>query len=123
MRSGAGADVNTWEATESKMTAGSEMETAGVMGKSKETVSLEAEMVVGMECGVDTEVGTNLKSTVDRSRAVVGAKVSARCATVTARGNAGVDLRLMVVGTATGDDAAAVAKVRVGLIAEMILSA
>ena len=115
--------MNTWEATESKTMAGSEMEMVGVMGKSKETVSLEAETVVGMECGVDTEVGTNLKSTADQSRAVVGAKVSARCATMTARGNAGVDLRSMVVGTATRDDAVAVAKVQVGLIAEMIPSA
>ena len=58
VRSGSGADVNTWEATELKMRAGSEMEMGGVMGKSKETVSSEAEMVVGMESGVDTEVGT-----------------------------------------------------------------
>ena len=31
VRSGAGADANTWEATESKMTAGSETETVGVI--------------------------------------------------------------------------------------------
>ena len=35
----------------------------------------------------------------------------------------GADMQLTVVGTATGDDAVAVAKARVGLIAEMILSA
>ena len=88
--------MNTQEAMESKMTAGSETETAGVMGKSKETAGSEAEMVVGTESGVDTEVGMDSESTADRSRAVVG--------------------------TATGDDAAAVTKVQVGPIAEMIPS-
>ena len=61
-------DANTREATESKMTAGSEMETAGVTGKSKETAGSEAETVVGTESGVDTEVGTDSESTVDRWR-------------------------------------------------------
>ena len=50
------------------MTAGSETETVGVIGKSKETVGLEAEMVSGMESGVDTEVGMDSKLTADRSR-------------------------------------------------------
>ena len=49
------------------MTVGSETETAGVMGKSRETVGLEAEMVPGTESGADTEVGMDSKSTVDRS--------------------------------------------------------
>ena len=60
-------DANTREATESKMTAGLEMETAGAMGKSKETVGSEAETVAGMESGVDTEVGMDSESTADRS--------------------------------------------------------
>ena len=60
--------MNTREATESRMTVGSETETAGVMGKSKETVDSEAEMVSGTESGVDTEVGMDSKSTADRSR-------------------------------------------------------
>ena len=55
VRSRAGADANTWEATESKMMVGSEMETVGVMGKSKETGGSEVETVVGTESGVDTE--------------------------------------------------------------------
>ena len=59
-------DVNTQEAMESKMTVGSEMEMAGVMGKLKETAGLEAEMVAGMESGVDTEVGMDSKLTADR---------------------------------------------------------
>ena len=113
-------DANTWEATESKMTAGSEMETAGGTGKSKETAGSEVETVAGMESGVDTDAGMDSESIVDRSRAVAGAEASARCAIATGRGDAGVDLRLTVAGTVAGDDAAAVAKVRLGLIAEMI---
>ena len=66
-RSGAGADANAWEAMELKMTAGSEMETAGVTGKSKETMGSEAETVVGTESGVDTEAGMDSESTVDWS--------------------------------------------------------
>ena len=42
-------DVNTWEATESKMMVGLEMEMAGVTGKLKETVGSEAETVVGQK--------------------------------------------------------------------------
>ena len=99
------------------------MEMAGVMGKSKETASLEAEMVAGMESGVDTDAGMDLESTADQSRAVAGAEVSARCTITTGGGDVGADLRSMVAGTTTGDDAASVAKVRVGLIAEMIPSA
>ena len=49
------------------MTVGSETETAGVTGKSKETVGSEAEMVPGTESGADTEVGMDSKSTSDRS--------------------------------------------------------
>ena len=123
VRSRAGVDANIREATESKMTAGSEMETAGVMGKSKETAGSEAETVVGTESGVDTEVGTDSESTVDRIRAGAGAEVSARCAIATGRGDAGADLRSTVAGTVTGDDAAVVAKVWVGSIAEMVPSA
>ena len=51
-----------------------------------------------------------------------GAEASARCTITTAGSNAVADLRSTVVGTATGDDAAAVAKVGVGPIAEMVLS-
>ena len=68
VRSGAGVDANTWEATESKMMVGSETETAGVTGKSKETAGSEAETVAGMESGVDTEVRMDLKSTADQWR-------------------------------------------------------
>ena len=53
----------------------------------------------------------------------MGAEARARGAIATARGDAGVDLRSMVAGTATRGDVAVVAKVRVGMIAEMILSA
>ena len=112
--------MNTWEAMESKMMVGSETETAGVMGKSKEMTGLEAETVVGMEGGVDTEAGMDSESTADQSGA--GAEASARCAIVTAGGDVGADLRSTVAGTATRDDVAAVAKVQVGPIAEMVLS-
>ena len=113
-------DVNTREATESKMMAGLEMETGGVTGKSKETAGSEAETVVGTESGVDTEVGTNSESTADWSGAVAGAKASARCAITTSGGDAGVDLRSTVAGTVTGDDVAAVTNGRVSSIAETI---
>ena len=103
--------MNTWEATESKMTAGSEMKTVGAMGKSKETAGSEVETVAGTESGVDTEAGMDSESTVDQSRAVAGAKASARCTITTARGDAGVDLRSTVAGTTTRDEVAAVAKV------------
>ena len=111
VRSGAGVDANTQEAMELKTMAGSEMKTAGVTGKSKETVGLEVEMVAGMESGVDTEVGMDSELTVDQSGAVAGAEASMRCVIMTAGGDAGVDLQLMVVGTATGNGVAAVARV------------
>ena len=85
-------DANTWEATELKMTVGLEMETAGVMGKSKETVGSEAETVVGTESGVDTEAGMDLESTADWSGAVAGAEASARCTITTTGGDVGADL-------------------------------
>ena len=115
VRSRAGADANTWEATESKMMVGSETETVGVTGKSKEMTGSEVEMVAGTESGVDTEAGMDSELTVDQSRVVAGAEASARCVIVTT----GADMRSTVVGTATGDGAAAVTVVRVGLIAEM----
>ena len=59
--------MNTREDMESKMMAGSEIETAGVTGKSKETAGLEAETVAGTESGVDIEVGMDSESTADRS--------------------------------------------------------
>ena len=93
------------------MMAGSEMEMAGVMGKSKETAGSEAETVAGMGSGVDTAAGMDLESTVDQSGAVVGAEASAKCAMVTGGGDVGADMQLMVAGTATGDEAAAVTKV------------
>ena len=74
-----GADVNAREAMELKMTAGSEMETVGVMGKSKETADSEAEMMAGTESGADTDAGMDSESRVDRSGAVAGAEASARC--------------------------------------------
>ena len=74
-----GADANTREATESKMTAGSEMETVGATGKSKETADSEAETMAGMEGGADTDAGMDSESRVDRSGAVAGAEASARC--------------------------------------------
>ena len=73
-------DANTQEATESKMMAGSEMETAGATGKSKETADSEAETMAGMEGRVDTDAGIDSESRVDRSGAVAGAEASARCA-------------------------------------------
>ena len=93
------------------MTAGLEMETAGVMGKSKETAGLEAETVVGTESGVDTEAGMDSESTVDQSGAGAAAKVSVRCTIPTGRGDAGVDMQLTVAGTTTRDDAVLVVKV------------
>ena len=68
---------------------------------------------VGMESGVDTEVGMDLKSTANQSRAGAGAKASTGSAIVTTGGDAGVDMQSMVV----------VAGVRVGPIVEMIPSA
>ena len=106
-----GVDANTREATESKMTAGSEMETVGATGKSKETADSEAETMVGTEGGADTDAGMDSESRVDRSRAVAGAEASARCAIATGGGDAGADLRSTVAGTAIEDDAGAVAKV------------
>ena len=92
------------------MTVGLEMETAGVTGKSKETVGSEAETVAGTESGVDTEVGMDLELTADRSGAVAGAEASARCVIATGGGDAGADLQSMVAGTATKVDAAAVVR-------------
>ena len=60
---------------------------------------------------------------MDRRGAGAGAEASTRCAIATGGGDAGADLRSMVAGTTPGDDAAAVAKVRIGLIAEMVPSA
>ena len=51
------------------------MEMAGVTGKSKETAGSEAEMMAGMESGVDTAAGMDSESTVDRSGVVAGAKI------------------------------------------------
>ena len=48
------------------------------------------------------------------------AKASARCAITTGGGDAGADLQSTVAGTATGDNAVSVAKVRVGPIVETI---
>ena len=73
-----GADANTREATESKMMAGSEMETAGATGKSKETADSEAETMVGTEGGADTDAGMDSESRVDRNRVGAGAEASAR---------------------------------------------
>ena len=95
----------------------------GVMGKSKETAGLEVETMAGTESGADTAAGMDLESRVDRSGAVAGPEVSARCAIATGGGDAEADMCLTVAGTATGDEAAVVAKVRVGPIAEMIPSA
>ena len=100
------------------MMAGLEMETVGVMGKSKEMMGLEAEMVVGTESGADTDAGMDSESTADQSGAVAGAEASARCAIASGGGDAGADLRSTVVGTATGDNAASVAKVRIDPIVE-----
>ena len=85
-------DANTWSAMESKMMAGSEMEMAGVTGKSKETAGSEVEMVAGMESGVDTEVGMDSESTADQSIAVAGAEASMRCTIATTGGDAGADM-------------------------------
>ena len=114
--------MNTREAMESKVMVGSEKEMAGVMGKSKETVGLEAKTMAGMESGVDTAAGMDSESTVDQSGAVAGAKASARCTIVTAGGDAGVDLRLTVAGTAAGDGAVVVPWMDVRTIAETIPS-
>ena len=118
VRSGAGADANTWEAMELKMTAGVEMETAGATGKSKETADSEAETMVGTEGGVDTDAGMDSESRVGWSGVVAGAEASTRCTIASGGGDAGADLRSTVAGTATGDDAVSVAKVRIGPIAE-----
>ena len=125
VRSGVGADPNMGVATESKMMVGSEMETAGVMGKSKETVGLEVETVVGMEGGVDTKVGTDLKLTVDMSGnigGVVGAEASAGSAMASMVADAGVETGLMAVDTDTRDDAVVAARVEVCMIVERIPS-
>ena len=105
-----GADANTREATESKMMAGSEMETAGVMGKLKETADLEAETMAGTESGADTDAGMDSESRVDRSGAGAGAEASTRCVIRTGGGDAGADVQSMVAGTTTEVDAVAVAR-------------
>ena len=87
-----GADANTQEAMESKMTVGSETETVGVTEKLKETTGSEAEMVVGTESGADTEAGMDLESTADWSGVWAGAEASARCAIATGGGDVGADL-------------------------------
>ena len=115
-----GADANTWEVTESKMMAGSEMETVGATGKLKETADSEVETMAGMEGGADTDAGMDLESRVDRNGVGAGAEVSARFAIATGGGDAGADLRSTVVGTATGDDAVAVTNGRVSPIVDMI---
>ena len=122
-RSGAGADANTLEATESKMTVGSEMEMAGVTGKLKETAGSEAEMVAGTESGADTDAGMDSELTADRSGAGAGAEASVRCAIMIGGGDVGADLRSMVAGNATGDEAAAVGWMEVHTISETIPSA
>ena len=83
---------------------------------------LEAETVVGMKGGVDTEAGMDSELTADPIGAGAGAgtKASTRCTIATGGGDAGADLRSTVAGTVTGDNVAAVAKVQVGPIAEMI---
>ena len=93
------------------MMAGSEMETAGATGKSKETVDLEAEMMVGTEGRADTDAGMDSESRVDRSGVVAGAEASMRCTIASGGGDAGADLRSVVAGTVTRDNVAAVAKV------------
>ena len=96
------------------------METAGVMGKSKETTGSEAETVVGTESGADTDAGMDSESRVGWSGVVVGAEVSMRCAIATGGGDVGADLQSTVAGTTTRDDAAAVTNGQVSSIAEMI---
>ena len=115
-----GADANTREATESKMMAGSEMETAGVTGKLKETADSEAETMAETESGADTDARMDSESRVDRSGVVAGAEASTRFAIASGGGDAGADLRSTVACTATEDDAAAVANGRVSPIAETI---
>ena len=89
-------------------------------GKLKETADSEAETMAGMESGADTDAGMDSESTADRSGVGAGAEVSMRCAIAISRGDAGADLRSMVAGTVTGDDAVAVTNGRVSPIAETI---
>ena len=105
------------------MMAGSETETVGVTEKLKETADSEAETMAGTESGADTDAGIDSESRVDRSGAVAGAEASTRCAIASGRRDAGADLRSTVVGTATGDKAAAVAWTEVRTISETIPSA
>ena len=67
--------------------------------------------VAGMENGVDSEVGTDSKSRLDRSGAVAGAEVGVGIMIATAGGDAGADMQSTVAG------------VQVGPIVEMIPSA
>ena len=90
-----GADANMGVATESKVMADLEMDTA-----------------VGMETGVNTDVGADSKLVVDTSGnvgAVVGVVVGAVA-------DVGVGTGLMMVGTETGD----VVVGQAGMIAEMV---
>ena len=87
------------------------MEMVGVTGKLKETAGLEAETMAGTESGADTDAGMDSELRVDPSGVGTGAEASARCAITSGGGDAGVDLRLVVAGTVTGDNVAAVAKV------------
>ena len=70
---------------------------------------------------MDTEAGTDSKSTADMGGAVAGAEASAGSTIVTT--GAGADMQSMVVGTNPRDDAVVVVGVQVGTIAEMIPSA
>ena len=67
-------DGNMGVAMELKVMAGLETETAGAMEKSKVMAGSEVEMVVGMESGVDMEVGTDSKSKVGMSGNIGGCR-------------------------------------------------
>ena len=55
-----------------------------------------------------------------RNGARAGAEATARCAIASGGGDAGADLRSVVAGTMIEDNVAAVAKIQVGSIVEMI---
>ena len=108
-------------ATESKATAGLEIEMVGVTEKSKVKAGMEAETAVGMESGADMEVGRDSKSTVDMS-GNIGVVAGAEVGTGSAMANVRVEMGSMVVGTDTGDDVVVVVGARVGKIVETIPS-
>ena len=88
----------------------------GATEKSKVTVGLEVEIGVAMDVQTDSEW------TVDSS-GTVGVAAGAKAGVGSVMASTGAEMKLLVVGTDTKDDAVVVARVEVCMIVEMIPSA